>query len=194
MKLKGVKKVASGKYLNFYNLFYENRMGHAKTYEIISRNGNLTPETVAPDRKPQAVLLIVFDRNRENVLINKEFRMAVNSYIYNMPAGLIEKGESVEEAAKRELKEETGLDLIEVLDVLPATYSSVGISNEMTRSVICVADGVLGGEPEEDEEIEAFWVSKEMASEMLSDMNFEKHYPMAARTQMLLYMWLNNKF
>ena len=44
--------------------------------------------------------------------------MSVGDYVYNFPAGLIDEGETPEVAAKRELKEETGLDLIVIEDKL----------------------------------------------------------------------------
>ena len=47
-------------------------------------------------------LLIIEDL----VLLQKEFRMATNNWVYNFPAGLIDEGETPEEAAIRELKEE----------------------------------------------------------------------------------------
>lgn len=190
MVLNKIKKIASGKFLNYYNLFYTNRVGHEKVYEIISRNKDLKVEDLSLKKIPQAVVIIVFNKDKTKILLNKEFRMAVNNYVYNMPAGLIEDGETIEDTARRELKEETGLDLIEVLDILPATYSSIGISNEMTRCIFCVADGEFGGNPEEDEDIESFWVTKRDVIGMLKDMNFEKYCPMAARTQMFLYLWV----
>ena len=44
--------------------------------------------------------------------------MACGDFVINFPAGLIDEGEEFQESAKRELKEETGLDLIEITDVM----------------------------------------------------------------------------
>ena len=111
--------------------------------------------------------------------------MAVNEKVYNMPAGLIEQGESIEDAARRELKEETGLDLITIVDILNPAYSSVGISNEKTVCIFCTAEGEIGGNPEPDEEIECNWYSKKDIIRLINDNSVK----MAARTQMLCYMW-----
>lgn len=41
-------------------------------------------------------------------MLVSQFRPPLNAEILEMPAGLVDKGETVEEAAKRELYEETG--------------------------------------------------------------------------------------
>ena len=46
--------------------------------------------------------------------IVRQFRPAVEQYTYELPAGLLDKDESPENAARRELKEEAGLDSITV--------------------------------------------------------------------------------
>jgi ADP-ribose pyrophosphatase len=43
-----------------------------------------------------------------NLVLEKQFRVALNRYIYEIPAGHIEVNENPKEAALRELKEETG--------------------------------------------------------------------------------------
>ena len=43
----------------------------------------------------------------ERILLNYEYRLAVGEWVYNYPAGLIDDGETIAEAAVRELKEET---------------------------------------------------------------------------------------
>jgi ADP-ribose pyrophosphatase len=187
MKFKEIKLRYEGKFLKLYDFIYINRVGNIKAYEVISRDSINDIDEVLKN-EPMAVVLFVLDRTHTKVLLNKEFRMAVNEYVINMPAGLIEKGETFEETTARELKEETGLDLVKILDIMPPTYSAVGVSNEKTVCVVCEADGIIGGNPEEDEDIEAFWVDKECAEKLLYDSNIL----LAARTQMLLYQWINS--
>lgn len=192
MVLKRIEKKAHGAFLNYYTLIYRNRIGNQKIYEMISRDSNIKKGEDLSNRNPQAVILVIFDKEHKHILLNKEYRMAVNEIVYNMPAGLIEQGETYEEAGRRELKEETGLDLIRVIKVLPPSYSAVGISNEKTVCIICEAEGSIGGTPEPDEEIEPIWMSKEEIVKILNDIEQKESLPMAARTQMLCYMWVNN--
>lgn len=189
MVLKEVIKKASGKYLSFYNLVYENKLGKKKVYEMVSHNEiELGNSSILSDSVPRAVVIIPLSTDRQMVCLNKEYRLAVNALTYNTVAGLIESGESVEDAARRELKEETGLDLVEIIDVLPPCYSAVGISNERTICIFCTASGVLSSvNAGDDEEIEPIWVSKEEYSRLLSE-----GVNMAARTQMFGYMWLHS--
>lgn len=194
MELLGIEKIASGAYLNYYNLLYKNRVGKLKKYEIISRDKDIQDNKALSDSEPQAVVLMVLNKDHTKILLNEEFRMAVNSYVYNMPAGIIEVGESYQEAGSRELEEETGLDLIRIIDILPPTFSAVGISNEKTVMIVCEAEGEFGGHPEVDEEINPKWFTKDEIKEILKDVNHEKYHPMAARTQMFCYMWINSNF
>lgn len=191
MILKDIVKKIEGKFITLYYLHYKNRLGNEKVYEIISRDNNITMENsgVLTNKAPQAIILVVFNKEKTHILLNKEFRMAVNSVVYNLPAGLIESNESYLEAGRRELKEETGLDLVDVIKVLPPTFSAVGISNEKTVCIICTAEGEIGGNPEPDEEIEPIWLSKEELSKMFDGTNSD--ILMTARTQAFSYSWVN---
>ena len=44
----------------------------------------------------------------DKLLLVRQFRFGVNDFTWELPAGLIDPGESIEEAARRELEEETG--------------------------------------------------------------------------------------
>ena len=90
--LKRIEKKMNGKYLNFYNLIYKNKLGQEKIYEMISRDSDINTEKDIEGRKPQAIVLIVFDKDHTHILLNEEYRMAVHSIVYNTPAGLIEDG------------------------------------------------------------------------------------------------------
>jgi ADP-ribose pyrophosphatase len=60
----------------------------------------------------------------------REFRVPINGYSLAFPAGLIEKGESAEDTARREIVEETGFEVTRVRKVSPALYSSSGLTDE----------------------------------------------------------------
>jgi ADP-ribose pyrophosphatase len=103
--------------------------------------------------------------------------------VFNFPAGLIDPGETPEETARRELKEETGLDLVKISDILPLSYSAVGFSNETNLCVIGTADGTFQKSSSAAEEIEAAWYTKEEVRKLLRTELF------AARTQSYSYLW-----
>ena len=187
MKLLRLNKIYEGKFLTYYIADYENEKGHIKSYEFISRDKNLTIETFGKG-KPQGVGMVSFSLDKSKVLLQKEFRLATNNWVYNFPAGLIDKGETVEEAAKRELKEETGVNLIKIEAVLSPSFASQGTSDEMMSIVICLCDGEIKDSCFEDEEIKAGWYSKEQVKQLLDNKVF-----MSVRTQMFLYQWINEK-
>lgn len=56
---------------------------------------------------PDSVLLVCFTQDKKLILV-RQFRPASNQFTVELPAGAIEKGETPEEAAHRELYEETG--------------------------------------------------------------------------------------
>ncbi|MHC4555442.1 MAG: NUDIX domain-containing protein, partial [Planctomycetota bacterium] len=57
------------------------------------------------------------------------------------PAGLIDANETIESAVRRELKEETGLDVVTIHHVSPPVYSSAGLSDESCCMVLVTAAG-----------------------------------------------------
>lgn len=187
MKLIDLKKIHEGKYLTYYVADYLNKNNEIKSYEFISRDNNLTKENFGKN-KPAGVGLVPFSLDKNKILLQSEFRLATNRFVYNFPAGLIDNGETPEEAAKRELKEETGVDLIKVIDVLSPSYASQGTSDELMVIVICLCEGEIQESCFADEEINAKWYTKEEIRKLLNDGAF-----MSVRTQMFLWQWANEK-
>ena len=183
MTFEYLEKKEQGSFITRYDLHYRTEDEQEKVYEIISRNPNLKGFDDIHNKKVDAVVLIMHDESGEKILINREFRMAPGAWVYNFPAGLIDPGEEPEESARRELKEETGLDLICVEDWIGESYSAVGFSNE--KNVCCVgkAGGSFSKSSSTLEEIEPGWYTKEEVRKLL------KTEPFAARTQAYCYLW-----
>jgi ADP-ribose pyrophosphatase len=183
MEYRGIQKVHEGKFIIRYDVTYETKDGKTKVYELISRDRNVTSFEQLQMHKTDAVVLILEDESRQKILLNKEYRMAVGGFVYNFPAGLIDAGETLLESGRRELKEETGLDLLEVLDIIPDSYSAVGFSNEKNQCIVGIAGGNFQPSDSTLEEIEAGWYTKEEVRALL------KTEPFAARTQAYCYAW-----
>ena len=183
MQYKGIQKVLEGKFITRYNVEYVTAEGHPKTYEIISRNRDIQTLDQLQNHAPDSVILILTDESGERLLINREYRMAMAQWIYNFPAGLIDPGETVEESARRELWEETGLRLVRVDDVLDGSYSAVGFANERNACVFGVAAGTFQKSTSDAEEIVPGWYTRSELKALLRTELF------AARTQAYCYAW-----
>lgn len=183
MKYNGLEKVHSGKFMATYNLFYETVDGQPKTYEMISRNRDMKTLEDVNNPSPDSVILILTDPTGERILISREFRMSMGRWVYNFPAGLIDEGETPEEAAARELQEETGLTLVSIEGHLGEGYNAVGFSNEKSVCVIGTADGDFQPSTSTLEEIEPGWYTKAEVRALLQS------EPFAARTQAYCYCW-----
>lgn len=183
MEFESIEKKYSGKFIHYYNARYKTALGNEKVYEMISRDGDIKGIEDIKSDKCDAVVLIIHSPDHSKILLNHEFRMAVGGVAVNFPAGLIDPGETPETAAVRELWEETGLKLDNIEQILPSSYSGVGITNERSCCVIGTATGEFTPSTSDEEEISADWYTKEQVREMLSDTNF------AARTQAYCYFW-----
>ena len=185
MKYQGIRKIHEGRFITRYDVDYVTAEGNPKTYEMISRDGNIQTLEDLQNKTPNAVVMILTDESGERILVNREYRMAMAQWIYNFPAGLIDPGESPEESARRELREETGLRIVRIDDVLDNSYSAVGFSNERNVCVFGIAEGEFRKSTSDAEEITPGWYTKEEIKQLL------RTEPFAARTQAYCYAWAN---
>ncbi len=183
MRYKKIEKVQTGKFIHRYDITYETEKKREKVYEMISFSPRIRGLDDIQVREPDSVVLIMQDKSGERLLLNREFRLAAATWVYNFPAGLLERGESAEEGGRRELKEETGLDLVSVEDILPFSYSAVGFSNASNVCLVGTADGTIRESDSDVEEIRAGWYTKSQMRELLRTELF------AGRTQAYCYMW-----
>jgi len=88
----------------------------------------------------------------DTVILIKQFRMPVEDWIYEVPAGTVEPGEAPEECARRELIEETGYEAGELIHLFDM-YLAPGYSNELMHAYLARNLKFVGARPEEGEEI-----------------------------------------
>jgi len=103
-----------------------------------------------------AVVMPVDDRKR--ILLVRQYRLPAGQYLWELPAGRLDPGETPLQAAKRELAEETGFKARK-WEKLASFYASPGFLAE--KMTIYLATELKAGKvtPMEDERITTEWVS-----------------------------------
>ena len=88
-----------------------------------------------------AVVVVPYHTGYDKLVVTREFRVTLGDYEYGLPAGLIEKGENVEQATRREMTEETGLTVTRFTKISPPVYTTTGISDESVVMVYVECTG-----------------------------------------------------
>ena len=107
-----------GRWSNLVEFSYEDEKKQIRSWEGLHRKNNA-----------EAVIIIAKMEPSERYIIIRQFRPPTNSYLLEFPAGLVDKGETREQTAVRELSEETGY-VGEVQKISPRLYSSPGLLSE----------------------------------------------------------------
>jgi ADP-ribose pyrophosphatase len=119
---------------------------------------------------PDAVIIVAHHRPTSKIVATREYRVALGGYQYGFPAGLVEAGESIETAARRELQEETGLVVTRIVKTSPCLYSSAGITDESMTMVYVECTGEPSADANDASElIEVLLLSPEEAGHLCSD-------------------------
>lgn len=90
-------------------------------------NGRETVREVVEHGGSTAILPLL---DGDIIVMERQYRYAIDKELYEIPAGTLEEGESPEECAKRELIEETGYRA-EKLEPLGRCYMTPGYCTEM---------------------------------------------------------------
>ncbi|MCP4754501.1 MAG: NUDIX hydrolase [Proteobacteria bacterium] len=141
MEIRNVKKVTDYKHLNMFEISYLDRDRNEKSWQIASRSKD--PKCVSGQfDMPDAVVIVPMHTEEGKLVLIKEFRVPLGDYQYGFPAGLIDEGESIQDACQRELKEETGLDVARFLRMSPPIYSSTGMTDESVAMIHVECEGI----------------------------------------------------
>jgi len=130
-----------------------------------TRDNQLSPRQVI--RHPGAVVIVPMIDDHHVCLI-KNYRVAVDETLIELPAGTLEPNEDPRQSALRELTEETGYQT-DNIEALHEFYLSPGILDE--RMHLFVATDLVEGAPnlEPGEHIENLVVSWSEAMKMIED-------------------------
>jgi ADP-ribose pyrophosphatase len=85
------------------------------------------------------------------------------------------------------LKEETGLDVVDFMDISSPVYSSAGMTDESIVFVYCTCEGDISTEQNTNtEEIEPFWIQRKDIESLMEGSYFEEEVKFCARTYAVL--------
>lgn len=174
-----IRKLTNSKFLNLYEMDAIATSGNSFNYYFASRRDEENIRIKTGKLDPEGVLVYAIkEDDPTKILLINQYRYPVDRYIYEMPAGLIEPGETPNEAAIREIHEETGLIFTPYEggdDALRRPYIfAQGISDEVGVNVFGTVKGEFSKDMQEDSEyIDAFFadiseVKRILRNEVLS--------------------------
>ncbi|MFW9994977.1 MAG: NUDIX domain-containing protein [Candidatus Odinarchaeota archaeon] len=148
MKITKIKNLHSSNWLALKEASYIDKNGQDSTWQFVERIGN-----------PLVVTLIVRSAKTGKILLIRQPRVPVDAVTIEFPAGLADEGETPENAALRELKEETGYTAT-IEKISPFLPKSAGLTNESAVLVFCSTDESKKGTTSEEttENIVTFWL------------------------------------
>ena len=168
-----IEKKVGSRFLSYYELEAVHRDGSVSPYYMVSRNSDPgTLKAVTQENAPDGV--VIYSLYQDKVVLIRQYRYPAGRFVYELPAGLVEPGEDMEQAAIREMFEETGL----TLHPIPSGscgrpfFTTVGMTDESCGTVF----GRCEGQPtnchqETSEEIQVVLADKEECRRILKEEN-----------------------
>lgn len=152
-----IEKTTNNRFLNMYDLHYENKVGRRGLYHVASRGKDVAHLKINTRKNtPDGVIIYsIYGENHDRMVLVRQYRYSIDDYIYELPAGLVDEGETFAQAGARELKEETGLDFeplqVDAMYHKPF-YTTIGMTDESCATVYGYATGSISQKGLEDNE------------------------------------------
>jgi 8-oxo-dGTP pyrophosphatase MutT (NUDIX family) len=163
-KIKGKKTAWEGKYLRAVCITYIDSSDTLREWESFERVNC------------KGIVAIVPVTGRGEVLLVRQYRPPVNGYVIEFPAGLNDRGDTLEEAAQRELLEETGFQAAEMVYLADGPLSS-GASDEIITVFLARGLDFKGtGKKDEAEDIEVLKIPIQEFSRRMNEFREKGDY------------------
>lgn len=157
-------------------IIYDGPIFKIRKHRIKTANGDIAERDVL-EHLGASVMIPVLSDGR--IILEKQFRKAIENVIYELPAGKRDLNETFEEAAIRELKEETGY-VPGKIEFLTTIYPSVGYSSERLDIFLCTELKKEERNLDEDEDIDLIFVEIDTAIEMIKNREIKDAKTIAA--------------
>ena len=174
-KYTNIHKLSDNRFLNLFKLDALTDSGRPFDYFFVSRRKAEEIKLLTGDSAAEGVVIYPILRDDpDKIVMIRQYRYPLGDYLYELPAGLIDAGETPDIAAVREMKEETGLSF-EVYTGGDTAYRrpffmGAGFTDESCNAVFGYASGAISHDQLEDtESIRVLIVDKEEAHRILRE-------------------------
>lgn len=149
-------------------LAFSGKLIKVRVDEVLLPSGRMVKREIVLHRGAVAILGV----DGDEILMERQYRHAASKFMWEIPAGTIEEGETPIECARRELVEETGYSA-ETFEELIHFYVAVGYSTEVIH--IFLANGLKRAKysPEEDETIKIQMIPLDEVLRMIRENEIE---------------------
>ena len=155
-----ITQKTENRFVNLYDLDVTHKNGEASHYYVASRARSEKDLKIRTgENHPDGVIIYsIYGPDKDKVVLIRQYRYPIGGYVYEFPAGLVERGENYREAAIREMHEETGLTFTPI-EVDPMyeepRFTTVGMTDESCATVYGYSEGQISDRFLEDSVVTA---------------------------------------
>ncbi len=143
-------------------IVFDGKIIRLRTGEVTLDNGAAAYREVV--EHPGGACVLPF--NGEAFVFIRQFRIALEQYLIEAPAGKLEPGETPKGCAEKELREETGYVARQLIE-LGMVYPTVGFCNEVIHLFLATGLSQVGRCLEPEERLESVYISTQEVRRMM---------------------------